>query len=171
MKKLSFLLAVLMGSMAAFSQVQLDKPLQLTGTGTDGKIEGIKSVSASQDAVSAEVIQKNTLTYVQATGSANTYAAAYLPAITAYTAGQMLSFKAGVANTGASTLNVNGLGAKEIKKNGSADLAANDIKSGQVVTVIYDGTQFQMISQIGNASGGGNSGGGDPTLIYTTNGF
>jgi len=85
--------------------------------------------------------------------------------------GQMLSFKAGAANTGASTLNVNGLGAKDIKKNGSADLAANDIKSGQVVTVIYDGTQFQMISQIGNASGGGNSGGGDPTLIYTTNGF
>lgn len=64
----------------------------------------------------------------------------------AYAAGQVFSFKADVANTGAATLNVNGLGAKTIKKNGSSDLEDNDITVGEIVTVVYDGTDMQMVS-------------------------
>ena len=169
MKKVFFSVVVMMVSFATFAQVQLDKPIQLTGTGVDAKIEGIKSVTQAQDAVSAEVVQKNSLTYVQAAGSANAYTAALAPAITAYTTGQVVTFKANAANTAAATLNVNGLGARSIKKNADTDLAADEIKNGQIVTVIYDGTQFQMVSQLGKAAGGG--GGGDATLIYTTNGF
>lgn len=153
---------ILLGSASFFAasliaQVQVDKALQLTGTGSDAKISGIKDVSSAQDAVSAEVIQNNNLTYVTGGGSANAYTATLAPAITSYVAGQIVSFKAGVDNTAASTLNVNGLGVKTIKKNFNTDLTAGDIKNGQVVTVIYDGTTFQMISQTGTASGGGGS--------------
>lgn len=84
------------------------------------------------------------------TGAANAYVITPAPAITAYTVGQIFSFKAVNANTTASTLNVNGLGAKTIKNAAAADLVANDILAGQVVILEYDGTNFQMLSPSGN---------------------
>lgn len=157
---------------AATAQIEVDKPIELTGTGANAKITGIDDVSAPKDAVSAEVIQANSLNYAGAAGAANAYTVALAPAIAAYQAGQLFSFKANANNTGAATVNVNGLGAIAIKKNGDADLAADDIKNGQVVTVVYDGTNFQMVSQLGNAAGGGGGGADDVrTLIYTTDGF
>jgi hypothetical protein len=68
------------------------------------------------------------------------------PTLTAYAAGQLFYFVAGGANTGAVTLNVDGLGAKAITRDGSTALAAGDINSGEIVVVIYDGTRFQMIN-------------------------
>lgn len=70
------------------------------------------------------------------------------PAPAAYFAGMKVNFKANTANTGAATLNVNTLGAKTIKKQHDQDLKNNDIESGQIVTVVYDGTNFQMQSQL-----------------------
>jgi len=86
--------------------------------------------------------------YVVDTGVANAYAIAPSPAITTYTAGQYFKFKATHTNTTTSTLAVNGLTTKTIKKFGSVDLAANDIASGQIIEVIYDGTYFQMLSSV-----------------------
>jgi hypothetical protein len=61
----------------------------------------------------------------------------------------VVNFSAQTLNTGAATLNVNGLGAKTIKKFGTAnDLATGDILANQIVTVIYDGTNFQMTSAL-----------------------
>jgi hypothetical protein len=54
-------------------------------------------------------------------------------------------FKATAANTGASTLNVNALGATAITKDGAVALVANDIKAGQMVQVVWDGDRFQLI--------------------------
>jgi len=82
---------------------------------------------------------------VDAAGS-DTYAITPSPAITAYAAGQLFTFKAGTANTGAATLNVNGLGAKDIKKDTSTALATGDILLNQIVTVVYDGTNMQLVS-------------------------
>ena len=160
-------------SIGAFSQVEIDRSIQLTGTGSDAKITGIDNVSAPKDAVSAEVMQSNALTYSAAGGVANAYTVALAPAVGSYTTGQLLSFRANAENTGSSSVDVNGLGAIPIKKNGDSDLVASDIKNGQIVTVIYDGANFQMVSQIGNATSGGGGGAGDDvrTLIYTTDGF
>lgn len=78
-------------------------------------------------------------------GGTDAYAATLSPVPASYTAGMMVHFKANTANTGAATLNVNGLGARAIKKQGGVDLATGDIAAGQVQTVIYDGTNFQVI--------------------------
>lgn len=88
----------------------------------------------------------NLLMYGTDTGSANTYAVTVNPAPTSYVAGMAVTFLATNANTGASTINVNGLGTKTIKKNISSDLASGDIKAGQVIMLIYDGTNFQFAS-------------------------
>lgn len=95
-------------------------------------------------------IQKGELIYAADAGASDAYAVTLSPAPSAYTTGMVVNFKANTANTGAATLNVNGLGVKTIKKNYSNDLNDNDILSGQLVSVIYDGTNFQMLSPIAN---------------------
>lgn len=77
------------------------------------------------------------------------------PTIYSYVTGQIVTFKANTANTGAATINVDGLGAVDIKKNYNEDLATGDILADQIVMLIYDGTNFQMLSQLGNAANTG----------------
>lgn len=87
------------------------------------------------------------------------------PAKTAYQAGQRFMFIVANQNTGSVTLNVNGLGAKTIKKtDGATNLAAGDLKVGQLVMVGYDGTNMYMISPVGAAAA-------SPTVsrLYTSN--
>lgn len=104
-------------------------------------------------ALVAPEVQKQTWVYAAATGAVNTFAITLTPAPTAYTAGQKFTFKANLANTGTATLNVNGLGAKTIKKfGGTAILASGDIAINQMVEVEYNGTDFDMQSPIANAS-------------------
>ena len=76
------------------------------------------------------------------------------PAITAYAAGQQFTFVAAGANTGAVTVDVSGVGAKAVTKNGATALEAGDITSGAVVRLHYDGTQFQVLSPNGNLVAG-----------------
>lgn len=94
------------------------------------------------------VTQAGTQIYAADTGAANAYVVTLAPAITAYTTGMRIYFKATNANTTASTVNVNGLGVKTISKLGDVALSAGDIKAGQLVELSYDGTNMQMLSQI-----------------------
>jgi len=56
------------------------------------------------------------------------------------------------ANTTASTINVNGLGAKAIKKNVTSALTAGDIVAGGIYELIYDGTNFQIGNSVVSTS-------------------
>lgn len=92
--------------------------------------------------------------YAADTGAADAYVITLTPAITALDlkAGFRVSFKATSANTTASTLNVNALGVKAIKKGGGAGaLVANDIAAGMIVDCEYDGTNFIMLNPVANA--------------------
>lgn len=90
--------------------------------------------------------------YVVATGSANAYVLA-TPAFNAYAAGNKIRFKANFTNSGSATVNVNGLGAKTLKKtDGATNLASGDIVNGQIVECSYNGTDFQLTSPIGQSS-------------------
>jgi len=71
-----------------------------------------------------------------------------LTGVAAYATGMTITFSANTANTGACSLNVNSLGAKTIKKLHDQDLVNGDIEAGQIVVVVYDGTNFQMTSQL-----------------------
>lgn len=76
-------------------------------------------------------------------GSANAQTLTYSVAPAAYVTGDSYAFIVGVTNTGATTLNVNGLGAKDIKI-GTSALTAGQLTAARVVAVYYDGTQFQL---------------------------
>lgn len=99
-----------------------------------------------------------TLNYGSSGGSSNAYTLTLSPAITSLVTGFQILVKANHTNTGAATINVNTLGAKNIKKHNDQDLASGDIESGQVFCCVYDGTNFQLMSLLGNAPGGGGSG-------------
>jgi len=83
--------------------------------------------------------------YAADSGAANAYAVTLSGVTTTYNAGLRIQFKAANNNSGASTLNVNSQGTKNIFFNNAA-LSANVIQANAVVDVIYDGTQFQMLS-------------------------
>ena len=118
------------------------------------KIVSLADGTAHTDGVNAGQIQDGGLIF-QATdsGSADAYVIALSPAITAYVAGQEFNFKAGATSTGASTLNVNGVGVKNIKKKNDQAIAAGDIEANAIIKVLYDGTSFQMLSQTGTTAG------------------
>lgn len=89
-------------------------------------------------------------------GSTDAYVATLSPVPT-LTTGTEYRFKANTANTGPATINFNSLGNITIKKVAggiTTDLADNDIRAGQWVTVIYDGANMQIQSAGGNAASG-----------------
>lgn len=84
---------------------------------------------------------------VTTTGSANAYVASSGLGAVAYST-QAFRIKANFTNSGAATLNLDGLGAKNIYKQSTAGpvaVASGDIVSGQIYLIAYDGTQFQII--------------------------
>ena len=66
--------------------------------------------------------------------------------------GLALSFKNTTANTGAVTLDVNGLGAKPVVKSGGTALSSGNLKAGGVYTVRYDGTSFILQGEGGSGN-------------------
>lgn len=77
-------------------------------------------------------------------GAANAYTLTASPAIAAYTAGMSFLCKVPAATTGASTLNVNGLGTKAVQVIGAA--TTTNIVVAATYLAVYDGTAFQFIS-------------------------
>lgn len=99
--------------------------------------------------------QNNEFNYAQASGT-NALTASMRIAPTSYIAGQVFWIKIANTNTGSVTLNIDSLGAKTVKKvfnNALANLQANDLVSGQMIGVLYDGTDFQIVSGSGSEAG------------------
>jgi hypothetical protein len=83
----------------------------------------------------------------------DTYAVTLPVSPVSYFAGFRLYVKVATANTGAASLNVNGIGAVTIKKNVSVDLETGDILANQILELVHDGTNFQIINRLGNDGG------------------
>ena len=84
----------------------------------------------------------NLLTGARATGT-DTYSATLSPALTSYTTDSLVLINFANANTGASTLNLNGLGAKNIYKDVNKALGPGDLFGEMILA--YDGTNFQIV--------------------------
>lgn len=122
----------------------------ISGSGTAGNPTAWTSSTVVGDATAHN--ESNIMKCVSASASGTTYTCATSPTFTP-AANDTLWFKADVANTASATLNVNAAGAKTIKKQGGGtNLAANDLLIGTWTPLTYDGTNWQMQGQIGNAS-------------------
>lgn len=107
-----------------------------TGVGNGVARNDYAALGQAQDSVG------QTLTGIAGT---DTITATVVPLITAYATGQTFNFiPAGSNTTSTVTLNIGGLGAKNITKNGTQPLAPGDLVSSVAAKVYYDGTQFQL---------------------------
>jgi len=87
------------------------------------------------------------------TGAAYTLS---VPGVFSLRNGIQVTFKAHANSVAAPTMNVSGTGAVAILKDGGASsVAAGDIKTGQIVTLAYDGSKWQMLTQLGTPAGSG----------------
>lgn len=116
---------------------------------------------ALQGAVTREWNWRNVT--VTATGTANAKVLTYSVAPAAYYNGQTFAFIANTTNTTTTTLNVNSLGVKNIKKlvDGVAtNLAAGDMVSGNIYEVVYNtsGSCFYLKTEL-------------PAILATSNTF
>jgi hypothetical protein len=112
------------------------------------KITGLALGTDATDAPTLSQVQSTVTKLIGSVSGTNTITGSLTPSLAAYAAGQMFYFVAAGDNTGAVTLNINSLGAKNVTKNGTTALVAGEIKSGQTVTVIYDGTRFQIVNPV-----------------------
>jgi hypothetical protein len=116
------------------------------------KFTGLGVGSGAADSANLSQVQSTVVKLLASVSGTDTITAVGSPTVAAYAAGQMFYFVAAGDNTGAVTINIDSLGAKAVTRDGSVALAAGDIKSGEVVVVVYDGTRFQVVSQL-NSSG------------------
>lgn len=94
-----------------------------------------------------ESVRSQLLNYRAVGGTANALTATLdpVPASWAALVGVPFRLLIGATNTGAATLNLNGLGAKSIVYPGdNANVVSDELVAGSVRTVIYDGTRVQL---------------------------
>lgn len=126
----------------ATGDIVANQVITLVDNGTNFRLQNVNN---TQFITQAE-FQAGAEIYAATSTGNDTYVITLTPAVAAYAAGQTFRVLADVANTGAATLNVNGVGATAIVKNGNTALEDNDIQAGQVFQVVYDGTNFELIS-------------------------
>lgn len=109
------------------------------------KITGLGAATVGTDAVRYSQIQGGADKLVTVTGT-DTLTGSMTPALTAYAAGNQFSFVVANTNTGAVTINIDGVGSKSITRTGSTALVAGDLVANQVALIEYDGTRFQLLN-------------------------
>lgn len=107
-------------------------------------VETAKIKDANVTAVKlAEAARGDVHQYAAGAFSAGVYAITLSPAATVYTAGMVVRFKADLVNTGATDINVNAIGAKNLFTRDGKELVAGQIPAGALIDAVYDGTNFQ----------------------------
>lgn len=97
------------------------------------------AVNAAFEKLPAEGdIKKGKVVYAAAAGTVNAYTATLTYAPSAYEDGMMVILKPNITNTGASTLNLNGLGAKSIKAVDGTALVAGALVMNGVHFLVYN---------------------------------
>jgi len=74
----------------------------------------------------------------------NTLIGTSVPPYTSYVTGMTLSFVPANTNSGAVTIDVDGLGAKNVFVGSSTALSSGDLVAGRIAQIQYDGTRFQL---------------------------
>ena len=84
--------------------------------------------------------------YATDTGAANAYVVTPTLPLPALTAGSIIAFKAANASTGASTINVSGLGVVSLVRTDGSAIQTGDIIAAGIYEAIYDGSKWQLLN-------------------------
>jgi hypothetical protein len=142
----SDLATALTGSVAADGQTPITANISMSGF----KFTGLGAGSAATDSARLSQVQADTAKVLSSVSGTNTVTGALSPTLTAYAAGNTFRFVPANTNTGATTLNIDSVGAKSVFWNGAA-CVGGEIRQNIPVIVVYDGTQFNICGNGFNA--------------------
>lgn len=108
------------------------------------RLTGVGAATARTDAAQYAQVQNSAPQFVGTIAGTNTITGVLTPTLTAYTAGQKFVFIPAATNTGATTINIDAVGAKNIFAQGAACLGG-ELRIGVPVEIMYDGTQFNVL--------------------------
>lgn len=111
------------------------------------RLTGLAAATSRTDAIQYAQVQDGSPTYLTSPSGTNTVTATAPNTMAAYAAGQVFRFIPANTNTGATTLNINSIGAKNVYWKNAACIGG-ELVQNVPVEVIYDGTQFQIIGPI-----------------------
>lgn len=141
---LAFLSGIALTSVGA--QTVVDRPVVLEGATTaDRRVSGLADPGNEQEALNARTAQAGARTFAVAPAS-DAWTIVLDPTSSAPVPGTALSIRVTTDNTGPVTITVNGSGPWPVLKNATADLAGGDVRSGETVALVFDGTAFQLTS-------------------------
>ena len=126
------------------SSVALTQPLDMNTE----RVTEVAVATARTDAPNVAQLQDQAIVHIAPAsvgGTADAITLTPAPAITAYTVGQKFSFVVEANNTGAVTVDVSSLGTKNLTNLDLSSLSAGAIRSGELIEITYDGTQFQLL--------------------------
>lgn len=174
-----FLLALLLAAVPATAQIVPSLPFNLQNNTTAdatqvqanfNTISTNVNANAAKNGVNSDITALlglsttippaggGTTEYVGATGTGSgnvQVVSTTTPSAFGLVAGNRVVYTAGFTNSGATTLNVSGSGATAVFKPSAAGpvaLTGGEIVAGNSIQVVYDGTQFQMVT-LGTACG------------------
>lgn len=90
--------------------------------------------------------------YAVASGTANALLVTLSPAPAGYFDGMGLVVKLAATNTGAATINVNGLGVKQLRRPDGTAVSASDLQAGGIVSLRYDSVSGTFRVMVGTVT-------------------
>ena len=145
------LAAILLTFMSTFALGTVDRAICTTAD-AGGTCSGAEVVTSANEEIAA--LDNRAPMNLGSLSGTDTYLASVTPTLTAYADKQSFWFKPPNANTGASTLNIDTIGAKDLVSRAGAALGSGDLVTTTVYLVVYYSTsdQFRVISDLGSGS-------------------
>ena len=144
MKRTLFLLAAL-SSMVLHAQLDVPVPLRFVGDGPDRRVGGLADPVSLNDGLSVDAARATTTSRTIVSGT-TTLVGQLAPAPVGLVAGMTVTITPVSANHAGATLDLNGLGARPILKWGALPLDSADLAPQVPARVVFDGTNFLLLS-------------------------
>ena len=106
---------------------------------------GVGNPTARTQYATAAGAQDGTYVYLTSVAGTDTITATAALSMSAYATGQMFVFTPAATNTGATTVNLNSIGAKNVYFKGAA-CAGGELIANVPAIIAYDGTQFNIVA-------------------------
>jgi hypothetical protein len=136
-------------SCIVFAQVKIENKIIFSGTTNfDRQVKGLSNPVSKDNAVTAQIYQSGKLIFARTEGTSNFIELSLQIPPDSYTPGLLINFIANQKNTGNVMVNLNGLGYVPIYKNVNQPLDSSEIIPAQILTMIYDGNAFQVLSEL-----------------------
>jgi hypothetical protein len=142
-----FLFAVLYNGKSVYCQVTIDKKIQFDTVPSGPRtIQGLVLTNDSTSGIPYSAYIETALNYVSSPSGGAVLNISLPNPVSGYLSGFELFIKASTSNSGSLFLDINGSGPVEVKKRDTISLVNNEIISGQVFKVIYNGAYFVLQS-------------------------